>query len=357
MLTTKGGNLMDFEMNLDERKIKILKAIIKDYILTGEPVGSRTISKKYELGVSSATIRNEMSDLEEWGFIIQPHTSAGRIPSDKGYRLYVDKLMEYQAIEDDQLRLFERILEQKIDQIDELMMEVAKLISYFTNYTSMVSSPQIQKTKLKHMQLIPLDKRSVMLIIVTDANIVTNNVIRMDVPADQDTLNILSNMLNESLRGLTIEEINLPLILSLKLKMGIYGEIVNSILDAIDHTIQRKNTPDIYLSGTKNLLNFPEFGDLVKTKQIFHTLEEKELLASLLSKAANDGIKIIIGQENEIDEMKHCSIITASYEIDGKTVGTIGVIGPTRMEYSKAVSILSYISRNLDKLLKKISDG
>ena len=344
-------------MYLDERKIKILKAIIKDYILTGEPVGSRTISKKYELGVSSATIRNEMSDLEDRGFIIQPHTSAGRIPSDKGYRLYVDKLMEYETIEDKGLKLFERILEQKINQIDELMKEVAKLLSSFTNYTSMVSSPHIKKTKLKHLQLIPLDTRSVMLIIVTDANIVTNNVIRMDIPADYDTLNVLSNMLNESLKGLTIEEINLPLIQKLKVKMGIYGEIVSSILDAIDHTIQMKDTPEIYLSGTMNILNFPEFEDLVKAKQLFHTLEEKELLASLLAKVTTDGIKVTIGEENEIDEMKHCSIVTASYDIDGKTVGTIGVIGPTRMEYSKAVSVLSYISKNLDKLLRKIADG
>lgn len=344
-------------MNLDDRKIKILKAIIKDYILTGEPVGSRTISKKYELGVSSATIRNEMSDLEDWGFIVQPHTSAGRIPSDKGYRLYVDQLMEYHTINDNEFQMYEKLLEQKIDQIDVLMKEVAKILSCFTNYTSMVSSPQIQKTKLKHMQLIPLDIKSVMLIIVTDANIVTNNVIRMDIPADQNTLNILSNMLNESLKGLTMEQINLPLIQKLKIKMGIYGEIVNPILDAIDYTIHSKRTPEIYLSGTMNMLNFPEFGDIIKAKQLFNSLEENEILTNLLSNYSTDGIQITIGEENEYDVIKNCSIITASYDIDGKNVGTIGIIGPTRMEYGKVVSILSHISDNLDKILKKISGG
>ncbi|NLK21539.1 MAG: heat-inducible transcription repressor HrcA [Epulopiscium sp.] len=344
-------------MILDERKIKILDAIIKDYILTGEPVGSRTISKKYELGVSSATIRNEMSDLEEYGFIVQPYTSAGRIPSDKGYRLYVDQLMECKAISDDRLIMFEKMLESKIHKIDSLIREVAKLLSLFTNYTSMISAPQIQKTRLKHMQLIPLDSNSVILIIVTDANIITNNVIQMDMAADQDTLNKLSVMLNDYLRGLTIEQINLPLIQELKVKMGIYGEIVSPILDVIAKSIKSKITPEVYLSGAINMLDFPEFSDIVKAKQLFNTLEENDFLASILLKNPSDGIKITIGEENEVDEIKNCSLITASYEIGGKSVGTIGIIGPTRMEYGKVVSTLSYISKNLDKLLKKFSDG
>ncbi|WP_058485390.1 heat-inducible transcriptional repressor HrcA [Defluviitalea phaphyphila] len=344
-------------MNLDDRKIKILNAIIKDYISTGEPVGSRTISKKYELGVSSATIRNEMSDLEEWGFIIQPHTSAGRIPSDKGYRLYVDQLMKIETINESSIKMIEYLLKQKIDQIDLLMKEVAKLLSLITNYTSMVSTPQIQKTRLKHLQLIPLDDKSVVLIIVTDANLVTDNVIKMDVKADQETLNKLSAMLNESLKGLNIEQINLPLIQELKIKMGVYGEIVNPILDAIDKTIKTSSTPDIYLSGSMNILNFPEFSDIEKAKQLFYTLEEKDLLVSILSKHNSNGIKITIGCENEIDEIKNCSLITASYTIGGRSVGTIGIIGPTRMQYEKVVSLLSYMSNNMDKLLNKILDG
>lgn len=344
-------------MILDGRKIKILDAIIRDYILTGEPVGSRTISKKYELGVSSATIRNEMSDLEEWGFIIQPHTSAGRIPSDKGYRLYVDQLMEHKSINKNKIQMIENLLQQKVDQIDSLMKEVAKLLSLFTNYTSMISSPKIEKTKIKHMQLIPLDMNSVILIIVTDANIVTDNVIKMDIPADINTLNKLSNMLNESLKGLTMEQINLPLIQELKIRMGIYGEIVNPILDVVAQTIHIKTTPEVFLSGAMNMLDFPEFNDVVKMKQLFNTFEEKDILISILSKNKSNGISITIGEENEIEEIKNCSIITASYDISGINVGTIGIIGPTRMEYEKVVSLLSYISNNMDKLLKKISDG
>ena len=205
-------------MILDGRKIKILDAIIRDYILTGEPVGSRTISKKYELGVSSATIRNEMSDLEEWGFIIQPHTSAGRIPSDKGYRLYVDQLMEHKSINKNKIQMIENLLQQKVDQIDSLMKEVAKLLSLFTNYTSMISSPKIEKTKIKHMQLIPLDMNSVILIIVTDANIVTDNVIKMDIPADINTLNYQICSMNLKRTDYGTNKYSL-----IQIRMGIYG--------------------------------------------------------------------------------------------------------------------------------------
>lgn len=345
------------DMNLNERKIKILQAIIDDYVETAEPVGSRTIAKKYDLGISSATIRNEMADLEELGFIIQPHTSSGRIPSDKGYRLYVDQMMEYKELSKDKTHIIEQILANNINKIDFLMQETAKILSLLTNYTTLVSQPQIQKTKLKHIQLIPLDEKSVILIVVTDGNLVRNHVLNMNEQANQETLYVLSNMLNQHLQGLTMEQINLPLIQSLKQQMGAYEELLSPVLDAIAETIQSAQNADVYMSGATNMLSCPEFSDIVKAKALFHTLEEKEILAALLAQNTKQGIQVTIGDENEIQEVKACSIITTSYQLGSNVIGNIGIIGPTRMDYGKVVSVLSYITKNLDEVLRRLSGG
>lgn len=344
-------------MHLNERKIKILQAIIQDYVSTAEPVGSRTISKKYDLGISSATIRNEMADLEELGLIMQPHTSAGRIPSDKGYRLYVDQLMEHKKLSSEQAQRMQETLEQNIHKIDTLMQETAKLLSFYTNYTTIVSEPQNNKTKLKHMQFIPLDDKSVILVIVADGNMVKNHMLNMPTPTNQDTLYQLSNMLNQHLQGLTLEQINLPLIQTLKQKMGSSGEILGAVLDAIAQTIETVDASEVYLSGTTNILAYPEFSDVLKAKALFHTLEEKQMLNALLSQNKSQGIQITIGDENSIHEVKECSVITAIYTIGENTHGTIGIIGPTRMDYEKVVSTLSYLIKNLDLVLKRLSGG
>lgn len=348
-------------MDLNERKLKILHAIICDYLETAEPVGSRTISKKYNLGVSSATIRNEMSDLEELGFIIQPHTSAGRIPSDKGYRLYVEQLMEYPVVEMYQLQLVKQIIVEKIDKIESMLQEINKLLSMITNYTTLISSPRLHKTKLKHMQLIPLDERSIILVTVTDGNIVRNHILNITTPIPSQTLLRLSNMLNQRLQGLTLEQINLPLIQSLKQQMGSHGLLLNDVLDVIAETIQFVDEPEIYMSGAINILDFPEFNDVLKAKNLFHALEEKDLLVTILSpkpfKQQEQNIQITIGNENIAEEMKDCSVVTTNYRIGDQTVGTIGVLGPTRMDYGRVVSTLSHLVEYMDHIIKDLMDG
>lgn len=344
-------------MILNERKIKILQAIIDDYIETAEPVGSRTIAKKYDLGISSATIRNEMSDLEELGFIIQPHLSSGRIPSDKGYRLYVDELMQCKELEEYKIKILEDIIENGINKIDHLMKETAKAVAMLTNYTTITSKPSVNKTKLKHIQLIPLDDNSIILVSVTDTNIIQHYVLNIMKVPDENMLMNLSSILNQHLVGLTLEEITLPLIQCLKQQMGNYNEILNPILDCIADAVQKADDTEVSLSGRKNILEYPEFNNILKAKNLFQTLEEKEILNEIVNKEGLGKIQISIGDENGITEIKECSIIKTTYKIGNKELGTIGIIGPTRMDYAQAVSILLYISKNIDDVLKRISGG
>lgn len=342
-------------MELNDRKIRILQAIIKNYLDTAEPVGSRTISRRYDLGVSSATIRNEMSDLEDLGFIVQPHTSAGRVPSDKGYRLYVDHLMQHPALSDEQVYIMQKILMERVGRLDFLLKEISDLLAVMTNYTSIVTTPQYKKIKLKHMQLIPLDEKSIVLVIVTDGNIVKNHVININNPIQDNQLTTLTNLLNMYLQGLTIEDINLPLIQTIKREMGIHGEILNNVLDAISETLQHSDDIDIFTSGTTNILNFPEFNDIIKAKNLIHLLEQKDTVLTMLDntdfKNSDEVINITIGGENSMKELKDCSIITTTYKLGGETVGAIGIIGPTRMDYGKVVSTLEYLVRQVDPLL------
>lgn len=343
-------------MELNARKIKILQAIIKDYLDTAEPVGSRTISKHYDLGVSSATIRNEMSDLEELGFIVQPHTSAGRIPSDKGYRLYVDHLMKHDNLNSEQAEMLGKLILSRVNRLDNLLKEISDLLAMATSYTSIVTSPYYAKIKIKHMQLIPLDDKQIILVIVTDGNIVKNNVLNIKRPIDVERLSYLSNMLNAYLQGLTIKDINLPLIQEIKSRMGSHGEMLNDVLDAISDTLKQVDDVDIYTSGTTNILSYPEFHNVLKAKNLIKLLEEKDTVMSVMQTKdevdENNIVNISIGDENNIEELKDCSIITTSYKIGGETVGSIGIIGPTRMDYSKVVSTLECLIKEVNPLLE-----
>ena len=339
-------------MELNNRQLKILQAIIKNYLDTAEPVGSRTISKKYDLGISSATIRNEMSDLEELGFIVQPHTSAGRIPTDKGYRLYVDDLMKYEELNINSIESIKHMLQNKVATVDCLLQEISKILSILTNYPTMTSTSNYKKTSLKYMQLIPLDEKSIIIVIITDGNIVKNHVINVTKIIDKDELNGLSDILNKYLKGLTLEDINLELIQKIKYKMGDSSDILNSILDAINSTIEVADDIEVYTSGATNILNFPEFNDLSRAKNLISTLEEKQMILNMLKGAKNNqsdsNIKISIGGENSFDQIKDCSVITTTYRIGGKEIGSIGIIGPTRMDYARVVSTLNYLVKNID---------
>ncbi len=353
-------------MILNERKIKILEAIINDYIATAEPIGSRTIAKKYELGISSATIRNEMSDLEEMGFIIQPHASSGRVPSDKGYRLYVDKLVKYRELTEDETDFLQRIIINNINQIDYLMQETAKAISLLTSYTTIITEPHNKKPKthVKHIQLVPLDDKSVLLVIVCDGNAVKNHTITTAGAIDYETLSNLSLIFNNFLKenALSGDDINLDKLVAEQLTRAFdkHSYLLVPIINAIKNTISESDEGKVYTSGVKNMLSFPEFSDLEKARAIFQTLEEKELLITLLDNASSsdaDKMQIVIGTENSFDQLKDCSIIKANYMLGTQVFGSIGIIGPTRMDYSQTVSILTGITKRLSSAINLLTGG
>lgn len=344
-------------MALNDRKIQILKAIINDYIATAEPVGSRTLAKKYDLGVSSATIRNEMSDLEDMGLIIQPHTSAGRIPSELGYRLYVDRLMNTSELTPKEQEFLHSVVSGNITRIEYLMEETAKAISMLTNYTTIISEPVLKRTALKQIRLMPLDESAIMLIIVTEGNFVKNHIIRVNkAPSDEDLFSV-SVKINNILKGHTLEDINEHTIMALQKELKEYSGLLKPVLKAVQKTIRSAENVHLHMSGAKNILNFPEFSDISKATEIFRAFEEKNNLVSLLEDAKSNDIRILIGNEINIKEMKDCSVITTTYNMGENTKGSIGIIGPTRMNYNQVVSVLNEMVKNIESVLKSVPDG
>ena len=344
-------------MSLNERKIQILQAIINDYIETAEPVGSRTIAKKYNLGISSATIRNEMSDLEEMGFILQPHASSGRIPSDLGYRLYVDHLMQKKELGSEEQRYLQSVIARNVGQIDYLLEETAKALSALTNYTTIISEPVSRRTRIKQIRLLPLDSTAVLLVIATEDNFIKNHVIQMGEAPEEERIFDIGLCLNQVLQGYSLQDIDTSVINRLRTELYEYREMVPHILKAIESTMRSAEKVQVHMSGTKNILAFPEFSDIQKAKSLFQTLEEKDVLVTLLESGQSNDIQILIGSENSVQGMKDCSVITATYKMSDDTRGTIGIVGPTRMDYSQVVSVLHGMVNNMEKVLKNLADG
>lgn len=340
-------------MDLGERKLKILEAIISNYLDTAEPVGSRTISKNYDLGVSPATIRNEMADLEDLGFIMQPHTSAGRIPSDKGYRLYVDMLMAAKERNEKHMEYVEALVA-SAGRIENMLQEIASAIAKETNLTAVVSTPQYTKCTVKNIQLIELEANKVLAVVVTDGNMANNYVFEVAVPVNQKELNRLSFILNEKLHGLNVEEINLPLIEEMKAFAGNQDEVIGKVLEVIFQSVKNNESTEIFTSGTLNMLRLPEFSNLEKATTLMETLEKKDQIRQLLltgyeeADYEHDGVSVKIGAETGIEEMSDCSLITTTYHIDGKPLGVIGVIGPKRMDYENAITSLKCLIKQIE---------
>lgn len=341
-------------MELDDRKIKILHAVIRNYLETGEPVGSRTISKYTDLNLSSATIRNEMADLEELGFIIQPHTSAGRIPTDKAYRLYVDMIMEEKEREISELK---GMLLESEGKMDHMLKNVAKVLAVNTNYASVVSAPQYQRNKLKFIQLSKVDNNHILAVIVVEGNVIKNNMIQVTEPLNEETMLKLNILLNTNLNGLSIDEINLGMITALKQQAGIHSDIVGDVIDAVAEAIRADEDLQIYTSGANNILKYPELADHQKASELITTFEEKEKLAQLAAKSIEDetntGIQVYIGEESPIQSMKDCSVVTATYDLGQGMKGSIAVIGPKRMDYEKVVGTLKTMMTELKNIYNK----
>ncbi|MDR1541481.1 MAG: heat-inducible transcriptional repressor HrcA [Clostridiales bacterium] len=342
-------------MLLNDRKIRILEAIINDYILTAEPIGSRTIAKKYGLGISSATIRNEMSDLEDMGFIIQPHASAGRVPTDKGYRLYVDRLMRRRELTDEEARFLQSVIANNINQIDYMMQETARAIAVLTKCAIVVSEPQVKKTTIKHIQLVPVDEQAFVMVLVTDSKVVKNHLIYLDQVPDEQALARMSAFINESLRELCVEDIDSSLAKKLASQFGHEEDALYAVLNAIAAVMQSEDDVQIYTSGVRNILSFPEFSDLEKAKAMFKALEEKDMLITLLGKNSSEKIQVVIGSENNLELLEDCSVIKANYHVSGQNFGSIGIIGPKRMDYSQAVAVLNGILKHLSAVIKALS--
>ena len=342
-------------MELSDRKRTILYAIIKTYLETGEPVGSRTISKYTDLNLSSATIRNEMSDLEDMGYIFQPHTSSGRIPSDKGYRFYVDQLMEDKEREVNEMK---EILIEKADKMERVLKQVARSLSVNTNYAAMISAPQYHRNKLKFLQLSRMNEDQIVVVIVVEGNIIKNHIIDIDRELDDETLLKLNILLNTNMNGLTIEEINLGMIAKMKAQAGIHSQFISDVIDAVAEAIKGDEDLEIYTSGAKNIFKYPELADHEKASEIISAFEEKKQLSDIVYETLSNseekkGIQIYIGEESPVKNMKDCSVVTATYELEEGMQGTIGIIGPKRMDYGKVVDTLKALTNQLDILYKK----
>lgn len=341
-------------MRLDDRKWKIFNAIIKTYLETGEPVGSRTISKYADLNLSSATIRNEMADLEEMGLIIQPHTSAGRIPSDQGYRMYVDYLMEQK---DKEVKEMQNMMIQKQDRMESVLKQVVKVLANNTNYATMISAPQYHRTKLKFIQLSIISETQLLAVVVAEGNIVKNKMLNFEHGLNNEILLKLNILLNTALNGLAMEEINLELITKLKEQAGIHSDVVSKVLDTVAETIQMDDETEIYTSGATNIFKYPELSDSSRASELISAFEEKKELASLVTESmaqtSDTGIQVYIGNEAPIQNMKDCSVVTATYELGSGIRGTIGIIGPKRMDYEKVVDSLKTLKSQLDNVFEE----
>lgn len=334
-------------MELDERKLEILRAVIKNYLETGEPVGSRTISKLSELNLSSATIRNEMSDLEDMGYLVKPHASAGRIPSDKAYRLYVDTLLRTKEKEEAEIK---KDLLSESGRLETLLQRIANLLAINTNYTTMVSAPRYEN-KIKFIQLSEIDDLSLLVVIVLEKNSVKNTVISLDEPIEKSLLLKLNIMLNSFLAGLYVNDINISLISKIKEQSGEYINLVSKIIDAIGVAFSEEDA-HIYTSGATNILKYPELNDSENIQKLLYTLEEKKELSTLLTSRMDndDGIKVYIGNDTKVESLKDCSVVTATYEIEEGVYGKVGIVGPKRMDYAKVVGALKGLMKQLDEI-------
>ena len=344
-------------LELTERKRKILYAIIRNYLETGEPVGSRTISKYTDLNLSSATIRNEMSDLEEMGYIIQPHTSAGRIPSDKGYRLYVNELVEEKTA---QVSTMNSLMIAKTNRMEEILKQVVKLLASRTNYTTMISAPSYRGNKVKFIQLSRLNARQLLNVVVIEGNIVKNHILDLDEEITEEQVLKLNLLLNTRLNGLTLADINLGLISNIKEEAGSHVQVVNDVLDTIADVIRAETDEnmEIYTSGANNIFRYPELADTERASMLINTIEEKSMLADFIKDSeqkelsGETGIKVYIGEEGPVESMKDCSVVTATYELGDGLQGTIGIIGPKRMDYEKVMNNLKSFKASLGQLFR-----
>ncbi len=341
-------------MELNERKRLILQAVIDEYISSAEPVGSRAIAKKEELGLSSATIRNEMADLEEMGYLIQPHTSAGRIPSDAGYRFYVNSLMKRYKISVETIEQLQGELAARIGKLDRTILKAGLLAAAMTDYTTVITTPMGELAEIKKVDLVPISEDGVMVVVITTQ--VKSRVVK--VRMSKDECQKFGEILNENLADKPADLIGYDSIRDIENiiieRMGMDDRSVIRILNSLYEIISELDEGEIFVENAKSLLKYPEYSDVSKAQEIFSFLEDKKSLKALIGKTDIEGVSASIGTENEPDILQDCSLVTVNYSVDGKHMGKLGVIGPKRMNYSQVFASLDLISQEIDKLISCI---
>ena len=337
-------------MRLDERKFLILQAIIDDYITTAMPVGSRTISRKSGVGFSPATIRNEMSDLEELGYLAQPHTSAGRVPSNKAYRLYVDQLMKVGKLSNDERERMHDYMQSRGAQVDNVIRSAATVLADMTQYTSVIVAPKLGTLRIRHIQLVPVSEGTALMIIVTNLGIVKDAVIRVPEGLDSDDLYSISRMLTDRLANKPLEAVRQTFSELLRDNEN-NRRLMGEVLQVIERKLEAEDTTDIVIGGSSKLLNYPEYSDVEKAKNFLAVLESKDTLRRLVGREGGMEVTIRIGPENNVPEMSDCSIVTARYRVGDHAAGTLGIIGPTRMNYNRVIPVLDFVGRAMTELL------
>ncbi|MGM0419495.1 MAG: heat-inducible transcriptional repressor HrcA [Bacillota bacterium] len=338
---------------MTERKIRVLKTIIEEHILTAEPVGSRTLARKYDFGFSPATIRNEMADLEEMGLLEQPHTSAGRIPTDLGYRFYVDNLKKSELNSPPAIKVYLEQLSKEHSGIQDVMTGMARLLANLTQYTTFISEPAFSESKLRKIELLPVSRKRLLLVVITDNGLVNNKTINLKKELDENQLNDLNKILNKRLQGTALGDINPEFLQELQQELQRRINYTAEILELLQREMTKISTKEdmkIHLDGTSYILEQPEFNDIERLKKILRILDREEELRKILN-GINEEISIQIGAENKIEDMENCSLVLAKYHISRGASGRIGIIGPTRMEYSKVISSVDLAAELLSKLI------
>lgn len=348
MLTTNWGEVM-----LNERKKKILQLIIEDYISTAEPVGSRTIARKYNLGISPATIRNEMSDLEMLGYLEQPHTSAGRIPSAQAYRFYVDSLLEPGALTDNDMALINSWFKERRRSIDEIFQSTAKILSRMTQNVSMVLANKSDAAIFRYMKFLPLDDRHAILCIITDDGSVDNCVVEIPLGMRPEEMDYMAGRVSRLLEGKTLSEISDTLLSAVHTDIVEDKLLFSSLIGTINRMSRKHQQQRVFLGGTRQLLSQPEFRDMDRVRDLLGILEEEKVVRDLLLAGEDSGLKITIGSENKFTGIQDCSMVQATYRLNGQVVGTMAVLGPTRMEYSKVISVMDYLHKYLKTIFQQ----
>lgn len=338
-------------MDLSDRKRKILQAIIDEYIGTAEPVGSRVISKKENLGLSSATIRNEMADLEEMGYLIQPHTSSGRVPSDAGYRFYVNSLMRRYQIGMEAVAQLQNMLEMRVSQLEKLIKYAGAIASNLTEYTTVVTASKDNHSEIKKIDLVMISAHTVMLIVVTKT--VKSQAVNIEINETECVK--LSEILNNALTGLTADEITFERIQEIQKNaeqtLSVDTKVLVDIMSAAYDMVTMGAETEIYVNNAKSILRYPEYSNIEKAERILSFLDDKENLKKLVASNKNDGIEAKIGKENDFEILQDCSLVSMNYSFGDDAAGKIAVIGPKRMNYSKVFASLDLISNEIDKIL------